>query len=78
MTQNFEKWKICEVICVGLKAEFRGHVKSMCLGGFRGLLSKTPDEVWDFFEHLAWETWEFDQAKEALVQSSSDPYGYYF
>ena len=52
---------------MGLSAEFRGHIKSMCLRSFQGLLSKTPDEVWDFFEYLVRETWEFEQAKEALV-----------
>jgi len=62
---------------VGLNAEFRGHIKSMCLGGFQGLLSETPDEVWDFFEYLAWETWEFEQAKDAFVPFSSDPYVYH-
>jgi len=45
---------------VGLNAEFRGHIKSMCLRGFQDLLFKTPDEVWDFFEYLAGETWEFE------------------
>ena len=25
------------------------------------LLSKTQDEVWDFFEKLAWDTYEFEQ-----------------
>ena len=60
-----------------LNAEFRGHIKSMCFGSFQGLLSKTPYEVWDFFEYLARETWEFKQAQEALVHSSSDPYVYH-
>ena len=46
--------------------------------GFQGLLSKTPHEIWDFFEHLAQETWKFEQAKETLVHSSSDPYAYRF
>ena len=76
--QIFEKWEICEAICVDLNAEFGGHVESMCLGRFRGLVSETPDEVWDFFEYLAWETWEFEQDKEALVHSSSDPYAFHF
>jgi len=61
---------------VGLNAEFRGHVEFMCLSGFRDLLSKAPYEVWDFFEYLAWDTWEFDQAEEALDHSSSDPCAY--
>lgn len=59
---------------MGINAEFRGHVKSMCLGGFRGLLSKTPDKVWDFFEYLARKTWEFEHARKALIHSSFDPY----
>ena len=28
------------------------------------LLSKTQDEVWNFFKKLAWATYEFDQAKQ--------------
>ena len=59
---------------MGLNAKFRAHVESMCLGSFQGLLSKTPNEVRNFFEYLARETWEFEQAREALIHSSFDPY----
>ena len=51
--QTFEKWKICEVIVLGLNAEFRSIVESMCSGDLLGLLSRYQDEVWDFFENLA-------------------------
>jgi len=54
LNQSFEKWKICEVIVVGLNALSRGYVESMCLEGFQGLLSKTKNEVWNFFEKVAW------------------------
>jgi len=41
LNQPFEKWKICEVIVLGLNAEFRGIVESMCSGGLLGLLIRT-------------------------------------
>ena len=66
LNRNFEKWEICEVIILGLNSEFKGHVESMCQGGLIGLLSKTQEEVWDFFEYLAWDTYEFEQAKMNL------------
>jgi len=66
LNQSFEKWEICEVIVIGLNAFSRGYVESMCLGGFQGLLSKTQDEVWNFFEKLAWDTYQFEQVSETL------------
>lgn len=63
LNQTFEKWKFCEVIVLGLNTEFRGVVESIYPGGVLGLLSKTQDEVWNFFEKLAWDTYEFEQAK---------------
>ena len=63
---TFEKWKICEVIVLGLNVEFRGVVESICPGGLLGLLSRTQDEVWDFFENLAWDNYEFEQARQNL------------
>ena len=41
LNYNFEKWKICEVIVVGLNSEFRGHVQSIYPGGLLGLLTRT-------------------------------------
>ena len=66
LNRNFEKWEICEVIVLGVNAEFRGIVESMCSGCLLGLLSRSQDEVWDFFERLAWDTYEFEQAKMNL------------
>ena len=48
---NFQKWKICKVIVVGLTAKYKGYVESMCLRGLLGLFSKTQDEVWDFLKY---------------------------
>ena len=36
---------------------------SICPGGVLGLLSKTQDEVWDFFKKLAWDTYDIEQAR---------------
>jgi len=44
---------------MGLKVEFRGYVESMYLGIWLGLLSRPQDDGWDFFEKLAWDTYEF-------------------
>jgi len=35
----------------------------MYLGGLDCLFTKTQDKVWDFFEKLAWDTYEFEQAR---------------
>jgi len=53
LNQIFQKWKIGKVVAVGLNFESWGYIKSIYLGGVLGLLSKTQDEVWDFFEKLA-------------------------
>ena len=46
---------------MGLNSESRGYVESMCPGSLLGLLSKTQDEVWDFFEKLASDTYAFER-----------------
>jgi len=63
LNQNFAKWKICEVIAVGLNSASWGYVESICSGGVLGLLSRTQDEVCDFFEKLAWGTYAFEWAR---------------
>ena len=45
---------------MGLNVESRSYVESICPGGLIELLSKTQDEVWDFFEKVAWETYAFE------------------
>ena len=45
---------------MGLNDEFRCHVESMPPKTLVRLLAKTHDEVWDFFEKLAWDTYEFE------------------
>ena len=60
LSQNFQKWKIYEVIVVGLNSESQGYVESIYHGGVLGLLSKTQDEACDFFEKLAWNTYVFE------------------
>ena len=49
----------------------------MCPGGLLGLLSKTQDEVWDFFENLGWETYEFEQANQFSGYPTSNEYAFY-
>ena len=71
---TFEKWEICEVIVLGLNAEFRDVIESMYPGGLLGLLSKTQDEVWNFFEKLAWDTYQFEQVSETLGYPTHDEY----
>jgi len=61
LNHNFEKWKIYEVIAVDLNVESRRYIESLCPGGLIELLSKNQNEVWDFFEKLAWKTYAFEQ-----------------
>ena len=51
---------------MGLNFESRGYLESMCPRGLLGLLPRTQEEVWDFFEKLAWDTYEFEQARNTL------------
>jgi len=62
LNHNFQKWEICEVIIEGLNIESRSYIESLCPGGLIELLSKTRNEVWDFFEKSAWKTYAFEQA----------------
>ena len=64
LNQNFQKLKTCEVITVGLNSESSSYVESIYPEGVRGLLSKTQDEIRDFFEKLAWDTYAFEQVKK--------------
>jgi len=38
------------------------------------LFTKTSDEIWDFFEYLAHDTWEYDNANETFSHPIPDPY----
>ena len=62
----FKKWKICQVIFESLHDEYRGHVETIYPGGLDCLFTRTPNEVWDFFEKLACETYAFEQANETF------------
>jgi len=66
LNHNFQKWEIWEVIIDGLNIESRSYIESLCSGGLIELLSKTQNEVWDFFEKLAWETYTFEQVIRLL------------
>ena len=46
----------------------------MYLGGSGCLFTKPPNEIWDFFESLARETWEYENAREAFSHPIPDPY----
>jgi len=48
LNQNFQKWKTCEAITIGLNFESRGYVESICPGGLIRLFTRIQDEVWDF------------------------------
>ena len=78
--------EICGVIVMGLNSECWGYVESIYPGGVLGLLSKTQDEVWDFFEKLAWDTYAFEQAKynfgyptpdESVFHANPYPYDHF-
>ena len=48
---------------MGLNIESRCYIELICPGGLIELLAKTQDEVWNFFEKLAWNTYAFEQAR---------------
>ena len=51
------------MIFEGLNDEYMGLVETMYPRGLDYLFTKTPDEIWDFFEYLAHDTWEYDNAR---------------
>ena len=48
---------------MGLNVESRSYIESICYGGLIQLLSKTQNEVCDFFETLAWDAYAFEQGR---------------
>lgn len=54
------------MIFEGFNDEYRGHVKTIYPEGLHYLFTKTPDEICDFFEYLAHDTWEYDNARETF------------
>ena len=76
LNHNFEKWEICEVILEGLNFESKSYIRSIFPGGLRELISKTPNEVWDVFEKVAWETYTIDQAKQSVRSPSHEEYNF--
>lgn len=77
LNRNFEKWEICEVILEGLNIESRSYIGSIFPGGLRELLSKTSNEVWDFFEKLAWETYAVEQANTTFRYPTHGEYDFH-
>ena len=49
-----------------LNVKSRSYIESICPRGLIGLLSKTLDELWDFFEKLTWKTYAFEQANRSF------------
>lgn len=62
------------MIFEGLNDEYRGHVETMYPGGVSCLFTKTPDEIWDFFQYLAHDTQEYNNARETFGHPTPDPY----
>ena len=56
-----------------LNAESWSYIEFIYPGSVLGLLSKTQDEVWNFFVKLAWDTYEFEQARNCLLYTSPSP-----
>ena len=66
----YEKWKICDVMLVGIIHETRATLESMCYGG---LCSLNADDMRDLFESLASYQWYYECASEAFVCPSPPP-----
>ena len=62
---------------MGLNFECRAYVESMSPRGVIRLLSKPQDEVWDFFEKLAWDTYAFEQAKQNFGYPTHGKYAFH-
>ena len=77
MNQSFERQETCEVIVVNLNTKSWGYIEFLCSGGLLGLFSKTQDEVWGFFKKLAWDTYEFEQARETLRYWTHSKYAFH-
>ena len=58
----------------GLDDEYRGHVEIIYPGALGYLSTRTSDEIWDFFECLAHEIWEYENARETFSHPTSSPY----
>jgi len=61
---NFQKWEICEIITMCLNSKSWGYIESIYPRGVLELLSKTQDQVWDFFEKLTWDTYKLKQVQK--------------
>jgi len=77
LNQNFQKWKICEVIAMGLNVKSMSYIESICPGGLIELLSKIEDKVWDFFKKLAWKTYAFEQPNEIFKYPTHREYDFH-
>ena len=62
------------MISKGLNDEYRGHVEAVYPRGLGCSFTKTPNEIWDFFEYLDHDTWEYDNAREAFSHVIPNPY----
>ena len=62
---------------MGLNVKSMSYIESICSGGLIELLSKTQNEVWDFFEKLAWDTYTFEQTNEAFRYPTHEEYDFY-
>jgi len=61
---------------VGLNVEARSSIESIYPRGLIELLSKTQDEIWDFFEKLARGTYVFEQANETFRYPTHGEYDF--
>ena len=43
-------------------------------GGWGCLFTDTLDKIWSFFEYLAHDTWEYENARETFSLLIPDPY----
>jgi len=48
---------------MGLNSASWGYVECICPEGVLGLLARTQDEFWDFFEKQGWGTYALEQAR---------------
>ena len=68
MEQEFENWKIHEVVYICVNEEAQAILDSMCFP------IQNSNEARDFFENLSWDNYKFKKVREMLGHPISEPY----
>jgi len=62
---------------MGLNSESWSYIESIYPRGVLGLLSQTQAKVWNFFEQLAWDTYEFEEVRKKFGYPTHGAYDFH-